>query len=41
MKAFERPDVSILVFSTEDILTTSSNPSGPIDPELPPDDDFE
>lgn len=41
MKVFECPDISILRFTLEDVLTTSSNPTGPIDPELPPDDDFE
>lgn len=41
MKAFERPDVLIRRFSVEDLLTTSSTPTGPIDPELPPDEDFE
>lgn len=41
MKVFECPDISIHRSSIEDVLTTSSTHAGPIDPELPPDDDFE
>ena len=41
--SFVVPKVDVHYFTVEDILTTSSAtiaPTGPIDPELPPDDDF-
>lgn len=43
---FELPEMKITRFDLRDILTASgesetTKPSGPINPELPPDDDFD